>query len=76
MPAGADHDTGIDASMLPDPPQNVDPDDVRSERRLKPIRLFVIRGGRLVELELRARTGNTLAQSRPAYVSPANLKRK
>jgi hypothetical protein len=50
---------GTDAAMLPEQPPSYDTDDVPVERRLNSIRLFVIREGRLIELERRERDGVT-----------------
>jgi hypothetical protein len=61
--------------MLPDQPPKLDPDQVALERRLTSVRLFVIRDGRLVELERRERSGKPRAETPAAYVAPKKAKR-
>jgi hypothetical protein len=62
---------GKPTNMLPDQHPDLDPDQA-PEERLSSVRLFVIRNGRLVELERRERTANKLSEpSRPYLASPA-----
>jgi hypothetical protein len=57
--------------MLPDQLPDLDADQAQVEERLSSVRLFVIRDGRLVELERRERSTNKLAEpSAPYLFSP------
>jgi hypothetical protein len=56
--------------MLPDQPPELDSDEVALERRLTSVRLFVIRNGRLVELERRERSGKPRAETPAVFVAP------
>jgi hypothetical protein len=55
--------------MLPDQLPDLDADQAEVEQRLGSVRLFVIRNGRLVELERRERSPGTLAEPSAAYLS-------
>jgi hypothetical protein len=55
--------------MLPDQHQDLDTDQAQVEQRLSSVRLFVIRNGRLVELERRERSPNRLAEPSAPYLS-------
>jgi hypothetical protein len=61
--------------MLPDQLPGADPDEVSLERRSSSVRLFVIRNGRLVELERRERLGPALNETPAPYVTPPGVKR-
>jgi hypothetical protein len=56
---------GTDATMLPEQPPSFDTDDVPVERRQNSIRLFVIRDGRLIELERRERNSGAAEPDAP-----------
>jgi hypothetical protein len=60
--------------MLPDQPPEFDADEVALERRLASVRLFVIRNGRLVELERRERSGKLRAETPAAFVAAKTAK--
>jgi hypothetical protein len=55
--------------MLPDQLPDPDADQAEVELRLSSVRLFVIRKGRLVELERRERAPNRLAEPSAPYLS-------
>jgi hypothetical protein len=60
--------------MLPDQFPGADHDEVSSERRLSSVRLFVIRNGRLVELERRERPDPVVNETRAPYLTPPGAK--
>jgi hypothetical protein len=55
--------------MLPDQHSDLDADQAEMEQRLTSVRLFVIRKGRLVELERRERAANKLTEPSAPYLS-------
>jgi hypothetical protein len=55
--------------MLPDQLPDLDADQAEAEQRLSSVRLFVIRKGRLVELERRERSPGKLTEPSAHYLS-------
>jgi hypothetical protein len=66
--------SGVYAAMLPDQLPVSGSDEISVERRLNSIRLFVIRNGKLIELERRERPAIT-ASGEPAPYPSSNLSR-
>jgi hypothetical protein len=64
----------IRPAMLPNKPSGVDADEPQMERRMRAIRLFVIRNGRLVELARRERHATVHAEPPAVSSKPAGVK--